>query len=175
MYMLCKVGNEYFQNPTYKTLVSTPSSLDGYTPRNQKLRTYPYMYLAFNPNNGSSKIYRYEDFSNGTPEFKIISEVNPSPEVVFVPQNYRGISGDSLQDIASLNGYPTLSSRVDYYNSWLAQNSEIISLQMQQENYNYHVGQIQTGLNMLGSIASGLTGNTSAISRTYKFCYIFSK
>ena len=129
-------GNTYTSNPVMKTLVSTPSTLDGYTPRNQKLRTYPYMYIGFNPNNGSSKIYRYEDFANGTPQFKLISEVNPNPTICFIPQNYRGQSGDSLSDISTMNGYPTLSSRNDYYNSWLAQNSEIISLQMQQEQYN---------------------------------------
>lgn len=156
-------GKTYNQNPTMKTLVSTPSNLDGYTPRNQKLRTYPYIYVGFNPSNGSSKIYRYEDFENGTPEFKIISEVNPNPSVYFIPQNYRGATGDSIQDISSLNGYPTLSSRNDYYNSWLAQNSEIISLQMQQEQYNYEVGQVQTGMNMLGSMLGTITNPSSAM------------
>lgn len=156
-------GKTYTSNPVMKTLVSTPNSLDGYTPRNQKLRTYPYMYLGFNPNNGSSKIYRYEDFANGTPQFKLISEVNPNPTICFIPQNYRGQSGDSLSDIATMNGYPTLSSRNDYYNSWLAQNSEIISLQMQQEQYNYEIGQYQTGLNMLGSMGSTLAGNVGGV------------
>ena len=156
-------GKTYNQNPTMKTLVSTPESLDGYSPRNQKLRTYPYMYVGFNPSNGSSKIYRYEDFENGTPQFKIISEVNPNPSVYFIPQNYRGATGDSIQDISCLNGYPTLSSRNDFYNSWLAQNSEIISLQMQQEQYNYEVGQYQTGMNMLGSMLETLTNPSSAM------------
>ena len=156
-------GKTYNQNPTMKTLVSTPESLDGYTPRNQKLRTYPYMYVGFNPSNGSSKIYRYEDFENGTPQFKIISEVNPNPSVYFIPQNYRGATGDSMQDISCLNGYPTLSSRNDYYNSWLAQNSEIISLQMQQEQYNYEVGQAQTGMNMLSSMLGTLANPSSAM------------
>lgn len=41
----------YKENPITKTLISTPSSIDGYTPRNQKLRQYPYLYLGFNPPN----------------------------------------------------------------------------------------------------------------------------
>lgn len=153
------LSNKIYDNnmtPTTKTLISTPSSLDGYTPRNQKLRTYPYLYLGFNPENGSSKIYRYEDFSNGTPQFKIISEVNPNPSVCFIPQNYRGVAGDSIQDLASLSGYPTLSSKSDYFNSWLAQNSEIISLQMQQEQFNYDVGQVTGALNVASNIAGGI-------------------
>lgn len=155
IYILDNKNYNNNQNPTTKQLVSTPTSLDGYTPKNQKLRTYPYIYLGFNPTNGSSKIFRYEDFENATPSFKIVSEVNPNPTIIFIPQNYRGASGDSLSDITNLNGYPTLSSKNDFYNSWLAQNSEIISLNLEQEQFNYEVGQIQSGINAL----SGLAGN----------------
>ncbi len=148
------------QTRTTKQLVSTPSSLDGYTPRNQKLRTYPYLYVGFNPPNGSSKIFRYEDFSQGTPEFDIISEVNPNPTVIFIPKNYRGMTGDSLQDICSMSGYPTLSSKSDYFNSWLAQNGEIINLQMQQEQFNYEIGQVQNVAGGVGSLAGNVaSGN----------------
>lgn len=160
---LMQSGTNFMQSPIFKELVSRPSNLDGYTPRNQKLRTYPYMYLGFNPSNGSSKIYRYEDFSNGTPNFKLISEVNPNPSIYFIPQNYRGQNGDSMQDIASLNGYPTLSSRNDYYNSWLAQNSGIISLQMQQEQYNTEVGLYQNGINMATSMVNAINNPGSAM------------
>lgn len=140
------------ENPIVKTLVSTPSNIDGYTPKNQKLRTYPYMYLGFNPSNGSQKIYRYEDFANGTPSFKLISEVNPNPSVYFIPQNYRGSNGDSMSDIASLNGYPTISYKNDVYNTWLAQNSEIMSIQMQQEQFNYEVNAVKGGINTVGNL-----------------------
>lgn len=37
--------------PITKNLIATPSAIDGYTPKNQKLRTYPYLYLGFNPSN----------------------------------------------------------------------------------------------------------------------------
>lgn len=148
------------QTRTTKQLVSTPSNLDGYTPRNQKLRTYPYVYVGFNPPNGTSKIFRYEDFSEGTPKFDIISEVNPNPTVIFIPKNYRGMTGDSLQDICSMSGYPTLSSKSDYFNSWLAQNGEIINLQMEQEQFNYEIGQVQNVTGGVGSLAGNVaSGN----------------
>lgn len=154
-------GNIYNQTPIIKTLVSTPNNLDGYVPRNQKLRTYPYMYIGFNPLNGSSKIFRYENFANGTPEFKIISEVNPNPTICFIPQNYRGSSGDSLSDVSTLNGYPTLSSRSDYFNTWLAQNSQIISLQMAQEDANYGINQTSTLINGMFNTGGQLYQATS--------------
>ena len=151
-YYYAKILESNKENPIVKTLVSTPSNLDGYTPKNQKLRTYPYLYVGFNPSNGSQKIYRYEDFANGTPSFKLISEVNPNPSVYFIPQNYRGSSGDSMSDIASLNGYPTISFKNDVYNTWLAQNSEIMSIQMQQEQFNYEVNAVKGGINTVGNL-----------------------
>lgn len=45
----------YKQSDIIKTLASTPNNLDGYVPRNQKLRTYPYMYVGFNPSNRKLK------------------------------------------------------------------------------------------------------------------------
>ena len=151
--------NDFKATPITKQLVSTPSSLDGYTPRNQKLRTYPYMYLGFNPANGSQKIYRYENFANGTPNFKICSEINQNPTVCFIPQNYRGNSGDSMQDIVSMQGYPVIGWITDYFNTWLAQNSEIINLQMGQEQFNYEVAGIKAIGNMLGTVANaGMAG-----------------
>ena len=123
--------------PRPVTLTSTPSSLDGYTPKNQKLRQFPFMYVGFNPNGGSSKIYRYEDFTNGTPQFKMISEVNPNPQVAVIPQNYRGAQGDSMQDIGLISGYPTIGWSNDVFNVWLAQNSNIIQLQEEKRDIDY--------------------------------------
>ena len=151
--------SDYKANPVTKTLISTPSTLDGYSPRNQKLRTYPYLYLGYNPTNGSSKIFRYEDFTNGTPIFKMISEISQNPTICFIPQNYRGASGDSLSDLVTLQGYPTLGWITDFFNIWLAQNSETIKLQMQQEKFNYDLEGLRVGANLLGNIAeAGMAG-----------------
>lgn len=164
-YYALKMDEDFKASPIIKDLISTPSNLDGYIPRNQKLRTYPFMYLGFNPQNGGSKVFRYEDFSNGTPSFKIISEINPNPSINFIPQNYRGNSGDSLQDTVAMNGYPTISYKNDVFNTWLAQNSEIVNLQMQQEQYNYEVGMYQTVASGMNSIIGKASeGDLSALT-----------
>lgn len=158
------LSGDYTQDALIKSFIPLPDSLDGYTPVNQKLRTYPYIYLGFNPPNGSQKIYRYENFQNKTPTFKMVSEININPTVEFVPQNYRGIEGDNVSDSCSLNGYPTLSYRTDYFNTWLAQNSSLVVLQNQQEKFNYQVNGIKTGLSgpssILGNALSGDVGGT---------------
>lgn len=124
------------------------------------------MYLGFNPQNGVHKIFRYEDFTNATPSFKIMSEINPNPTVQFIPQNYRGVTGDSLADNVALNGYPTISFKTDTFNSWLAQNSDILNLQMDQESKLYEINAWQTLPNMLGNVGQiGFSGDYGKIAR----------
>lgn len=162
-YYALPITRDFMQSAIVKTLNSLPQNLNGYTPKNQKLRTYPFLYLGFNPQNGSQKIYRYEDFENGLPSFKIISEINPNPSVYFIPQNYRGKSGDNINDSGSLNGYPTISYKNDVFNSWLAQNSEIINLQMSQEQFNYETEAVRMGANFAGSLLNTFNNQNPSI------------
>lgn len=157
---------DYTEPRVTKTLTSTPTSLDGYTPRNQKLRQYPYLYVGFNPANGTSKVFRYEDFTSGTPSFKLCSEINPNPSVYFVPQNYRGQTGDSLSDSVALNGYPTISYKTDFFNSWLAQNSATLQIARERENLTYAENKANTGLGIIGAVGSILGGAESASNQS---------
>lgn len=150
------LSGDTFENILIKTFTSRPNSIDGYIPKNKKVLTYPYLYLGFNPPSGSNKIYRYENFLNGTPVFKMMCELNQNPEVRFIPQNYRGVNGDNVADSISLTGYPTISWKTDYFNSWLAQNSSLVLLGAQKEQYNYSVDMARAGMNL----ASGIFSNS---------------
>lgn len=162
VYYFTPIEENFKQSEIFKTLIRLPENIDGYIPKNQKLRTYPYIYLGFNPSNGSKKIYRYENFVNYTPIFKIISEINPNPTIEFIPKDYNGSIGDNLGEKASLNGYPNISYKNDYFNTWLAQNSDIVNLQMSQEQFNYTASQVQTGVNAFGNMLSTLGGDTKS-------------
>ena len=144
------------------TLNSTPSQINGYTPKNKKLLTYPYCYLGFTPSNGSQKIFRYENFANGTPRFKIRSELNPNPSVYFIPEDYKGASGVNVSESAVVTGYPTIAWHTDYFNTWLAQNNDLINLGLDQNAFNFEFAQGMSALSYglktagaLGTIASG--------------------
>lgn len=104
---------------------------------------------------GSTNIYRYEDFSNGIPSFSIRSDVNPSPSVLFIPKNYKN-DNLNLAEIGSLSGYPTVSYSTDFYNSWLAQNSALINLSLQQDKFNYEINQTKTALNGASNTLSNI-------------------
>ena len=165
--------NDLVQTPLDLTdILPLPNRLDNYVPVNQKLRTYPYIYLGFNAPNGSSKIYRYENFVNNKPEFEVVSEVNPNPNIFYIPKNYNGLASTNMGDSSSLGGFPLLSTKTNYFNAWLNQNSNIIQLNNQQEQFNYQVDTIKAGTsgvnNILGnllkpSLSGVLSGITGAI------------
>lgn len=124
------------------------------------------MYLGFNPPNGTSKVFRFEDFSS-TPTFKLLSEVNPNPTINLIPQNYRGKNGDSLSDTVALNGYPQLSSKVDVYNSWLAENSAIINIQAKQAETNAILDIYSNAASMFAGIGNtAISGASGATAET---------
>lgn len=144
------IVTDFKANKYEKTLASRPDTLDGYTPKNQKLKTYPYMYIGCNPPVGTNKIFRYEDFSSSIPTFNCYCELSQNPSLCLVPKNYKGGNVDTLSETVTINGYPTLGWVTDYFNTWLAQNSNIISLNMEQEQFNYGVSQAQ---DIIGNVA----------------------
>ena len=57
-------GYRYKQNQAQiiTTTLTKPTTLDGYTPVNKKLLTFPYCYINVSNNNGTSNILQYELF-----------------------------------------------------------------------------------------------------------------
>ena len=143
------------------TLNSTPSTLNGYTPRNKKLLQYPYCYLGFTPTNGNQKIFRYEDFTSGTPSFKLVCPIEPNPSVTFIPKNYKGTSGVNVSESVYANGYPNISWVSDYFSSWIAQNGELVKFNEQKITDNYVLGLGKSGLNLMGNALSTSMGLVS--------------
>lgn len=148
------------EQPINYNVASRPSSLNGYTPRNKKLLQFPYTYLGFNKSNGNNKVYKFEDFANGEANFQGMCEVNPNPQAVLIPQNYKNQS-QNLEEIAIVGGYPTVSYKTDTFNSWLAQNSNIIDIQYDRTKYNYQMGLVS---NATGYATDALTGVLSALN-----------
>jgi len=149
---------DFDQDSVSFTVRSLPS-LDGltslennYVPRNKKLLTHPYIYLACNPTVGSGNIYRYEDFNENHPVFDLISEINPNPQVLCIPMGYRHAGktyGTNLQDLSSISGYPSISYRNDNFNVWLAENSNMLNINLAKENLNYQQTTTNNILNTL--------------------------
>ena len=82
-------------NSPYKQttdIVPTFTDIDGYTPRNNKLFTYPYYSLLVSDGEGNANTYRWEYFhrrsQTGTCRFQCVLACQTEPEMMIVPIGY---------------------------------------------------------------------------------------
>lgn len=104
--------------------LTTPSTLNGYTPKNNKLFCYPYNCLSITNNAGIQTDYHYEDFINNTPIFSLIAVPSPSGSLWLFPNNYKKSSTNKSgynwgMPVAK---YPQCSWEGDQYTNWMTQN-----------------------------------------------------
>lgn len=122
------VDNAYATTLKDTTTLTTYSTLDGYTPRNNKLLTYPYNYLYVTNNVGADAVYHYEDFLSNTPKFYIGGALGQGCSIKLAPVNYKrhGSAQYPTENYTyALTGakYPICAWNSDYYTNWLAQNA----------------------------------------------------
>ncbi|MBO7695214.1 MAG: hypothetical protein J6T10_21540 [Methanobrevibacter sp.] len=104
--------------------LASPSTLNGYTPKNNKLFCYPYNCLTITNNAGTQAEYKYEDFINNTPIFSLISVPTMNSSCWLFPNNYKK-SSDAKGGYnwgIPVSKYPTGSYRNDMYTNYLTQN-----------------------------------------------------
>ena len=108
--------------------ITPPSSIDGYTPKNNKLKVAPYSYFYVSNNVGSDIPFKYEEFTNNSAVFKTVGSMTPGCSIRCVPTNYKKLS-DSNTSLKSFNSgiavakYPICSWSNDTYINWLTSNS----------------------------------------------------
>ena len=153
--------------------ISLNTTLNGYTPKNNKMFTKEFNYLYITNNNGNNITYAYEDFINNTPKYRIIGAVCPGCSIRLIPENYKKYetsgSGEHNSQISfGLVGgkYPTCSWRTDIYTNWVTQ---------QGVNHLSTNGGISRGeegalpsIDMMGAISSGVSFIKGLMSSTDK-------
>ncbi|MBQ7770243.1 MAG: hypothetical protein IJ373_03545, partial [Clostridia bacterium] len=129
------------------------AKLDGYTPRNKKLFTYPFNFAYCTDNAGTSAAYRFERFSSGMISFVLSGSLSPDGGVHLTPQSYNGKPLNYHEGL-TLRGYPTCAWNSDIYKMWLAQNQH-------SNAYSYAL----SGLKIAGGIAAVAgTGGLGAVA-----------
>ena len=104
--------------------LTMPGTLNGYTPKNNKLFCYPYNLLTISNNVGTQAEYHYEDFINNSPLFSLVAAVSPSCSVWLFPNNYKK-SSDAKGGYnwgIPVAKYPQGSWNGDQYTNWMTQN-----------------------------------------------------
>ena len=131
------------------TVVKNYMSLDGYTPKNNKLFTSPYYTFRIR-NDVDVNEYPFEYFSGANAEFELVALLIPEPVLVLVPKNFKRYSGNTTKRLdlrMTIQNFPQCSFDSDIYKVYLAQNAASIRTA------------IGTGVvkNLLGT-TSGITG-----------------
>lgn len=152
-------------------LPTEDDTLDGYKPKNKKLYTYPYNYLAVDNTLGSEAAYRYEFFIPGasnTATFAIRGTVTPPVSVVARPTYYKGTrTKENFMETISIDSYPTCSWNTDAYKAWLAQNSVPLRMGLSSSMATGMVISSLTG-NPIPMLTAGIGAVTNLISQGYK-------
>lgn len=145
---------------------SRPTTLDGYTPKNNKLKSYPFVFFNVSNNAGSSYEYRYEDFSSNV-TFNMEGAFCASGSIKAIPQNYKNIGTSENAYDYSVNAakLPILSWSSDSYTNWLTQNS--VNMRMERQNVvRQAVGQTLGNTASLGLVPGLAMGGASLIGGT---------
>lgn len=139
----------------YDLGISPIRSLNGYTPRNKKLLTYPYCYILASNNQGNDAVLKQELWKlndNNEMVLRVKGVLCSGCSVRAIPINYNG------DDVSNINGitlgkFPQIGFACDPYINWLTEN----------------------GLNMVNNAITGVaqlaSGNISGISNIANALY----
>lgn len=129
------VGNSYASTLLETQTVSMNGTIDGYSPKNNKLYTYPYNYLYVTNNAGNDAVFHYEDFLSNTPKFYMGGTLGQGCSIKLAPVNYKHLGTAQVPTEAYAYGlsagkYPVCAWKSDYYTNWLAQNTGNIAAKL---------------------------------------------
>lgn len=163
-----------------EVVVEFPKELDGYTPKNKKLLTYPYRYLLVSNNAGAAAVYKFEKFRTRTlemqmePSFIMEGCLTPGCSIRLIPVEYNGAPENHEEGI-NMGKYPTLNWTSDAFTNWLTQNSVNIGLNIAsgaaQIIGGAAVALSSGGLGLAvggGSIAGGLSSVAGTLGQIYQ-------
>lgn len=147
-------------------------TLGTYTPRNNKLFTYPYNYLELIDNNGNSAQYRWELFELSQPEgaqsgywFRVYSVLDPQATAILSPMNYANAAVNTAETFT----FPVttqLSWVYSAYQNWLAQNSLALATSVASSLTSFGLGASQGLSKAAGYLGLG-QGAHNRLTSTY--------
>ena len=154
--------------------ITINNTIDGYTPKNKKLLTYPYNYLYVTNNGGNDTIYKYEDFTNNNPAFNIDGIITTGCSIKLYPLNYKRVDTSVWKTKCYNYGmvgnkYPTCSWKSDSYTNWLTQNSVNIAISTVSNLSSIGIGAYTGNIN---SVASGAVGIANTIAQVHEASFM---
>lgn len=165
---------------TYRTLketisVSSPSTLNGYTPRNNKCFVWPYNGFKVSNNAGMENEFHYEDFVSNSASFSILGTFTPGGSMSMIPKNYKknSTTNSGYNWSIPIAKIPLGSWSSDPYTNWLTQNGvNILGHRIEAPKAQAVAGTIQAVVGAVtGSgegMSSGIGGMLGAVQEQYR-------
>lgn len=156
------VINSAITHSYYNDITKNYDTMDGYTPKNKKLFCYPFQYLLVSNNTGGSAFYKYEDFDGGDEDicsFLVEGVLCPGCSIRMIPLNYKG-DNENDEEGLNLGKYPICNWATDVYTNWLVQNSQSMSISLNQAKYSGIAGTMGNvaSLDFGGAVDSAVNG-----------------
>lgn len=148
---------------------STVKWFEGYKPKNNKIYSFPYVYLAIDNNEGQAVTYKFEysDNDNHDLQFSIIGCLCTTPQILLLPWNYNGIALNYMETI-TMGGFPQCAFQSDTYRAWFAQNRNSILAAQNAVYDTYQVAEQGIMMGMFSGLGSGvsdvMSGKPSGVS-----------
>lgn len=133
-------------------------ALNGYTPKNNKLYTYPYNFLHVR-NDVDSADFKYELFNGDYATFNLQGCIIPEPTLILKPTNYKNYATATEYRMA-LKNFPQVAINVDVLKVYLAQNAASLPTSMIASGVSNAIGAV--GNFSVGNII-GMVGNVANV------------
>lgn len=148
------------------TIQKPTGPLNGYTPRNNKLYTYPYCFLYADNSQEQGEIFKLEDWNGGSAVFQLrCASWTGNPTVTCAPAGgYNGWIPTDISQYLTMSGYPMCAWASDTYKVWAAQNA--LNLQKNIAD-TLSQGVVNAAMqNSTAGLAKGAAGVLSSLSNT---------
>lgn len=147
-------------SPMYSTeLFTRRLTFSDYTPKNNKLKTYPFNFLQISNNAGNVQNYRFEDFEDvvsGKVQFRLDACVSVGCSGRLYPMNYKGKIYELCEQIP-LAKYPVANWSADSFTNWLTQ-----------QGVNTYLGAASNaGAGVFQMLGGNLVGGLQTLSNTF--------
>lgn len=120
-----KFSNLNINDNTHIIQMNHPSTLNGYTPKNRKLYTYPFAYMQGTTMNGSACLYRWEYFTALTGiQFRCYGNPIGGGQIHCYPTNYDGIV-NNIDAALVMDDFPKNPFAYDAYQAWVAAGGKV--------------------------------------------------
>ena len=129
-----QAGDQYTTGRLTFHVHDIPTDVDGYTPRNNKLLTWPYCFMRATNYKGQYRDYRYEFFGPAAeysaPAFMLKGSPDPAGDIWAIPVNYNGMAAENPEFALTMGGIPQVSWPFNSYQNWLAQNAGSLAMNL---------------------------------------------